>query len=155
MTTPSQRPEPHTPVDIANYLGERRNLFLALVADLRNGYGVNEIAQMAAPALSRPVVQEHLACVRLKEAAVSVLAGAEIGEWLDVSYPEDGSRRPRKVLMQLGGFTEEHDIDETLLSRKAIKVLESAGILCESGTDDAAADLTADIPLILTHFRRE
>lgn len=91
----------HTPEAVRDYLAARAALFRAFEADHRNGVSGNRIADMAAPAYSRPVLQQYFATLKLREDAHEALKAADLLRVVDVQVTGpvgQGSRRAYVML---------------------------------------------------------
>ncbi|MFD8335566.1 hypothetical protein ACFV42_23340 [Streptomyces solisilvae] len=90
----------HTEIALHNYLGSRRELLKAMLADRRGGMSANDIAETAASAWSRPITLDYLNCWELREDAKAALRQAGLADYVGVRTTGD-MKGPRRVLLHI------------------------------------------------------
>lgn len=123
------------------FLDARRALFRAIDFDHNNGVSANMIADLVAPAISRPIVLSYLAAERLRRDSRDALRASGLGGSVEAGVTGEIGRGARVVYLALALDPQEFTTDEsdTLLGR-VVAALDSAGIeLVDPGDDSLHA----------------
>lgn len=136
---------PASPDAAREFLDARRRLFRAIDFDRNNGVSANMIADLVAPAISRPIVLSYLAAERLRREAREALCANGLDGSVEVDVTGEIGRGARVVYLALAldplGFTT--DESDTLLSRVAA-ALDPAGIELIEPDDGSTHDAFRD-----------
>jgi hypothetical protein len=127
------------------FLDARRGLFRAIDFDHNNGVSANMIADLVAPAISRPIVLSYLAAERLRRDARDALRANGLGGSVEAGVTGEIGRGGRVVYLALALDPLEFTTDEadTLLSR-VVAALDPAGIELVDPGDGSIRDVFWD-----------
>jgi len=133
------------------FLDARRGLFRAIDFDHNNGVSANMIADLVAPAISRPIVLSYLAAERLRRDARDALRANGLDGSVEAGVTGEIGRGARVVYLALALDPLEFTTDEsdTLLSR-VVAALDPADIELVDPADGSIHDVFWDgeqIPL--------
>jgi hypothetical protein len=123
------------------FLDARRGLFRAIDFDHNNGVSANMIADLVAPAISRPIVLSYLAAERLRRDTRDALRTNGLGDSVESGVTGEIGRGARVVYLALALDPLEFTTDEsdTLLSR-VVAALDPAGIELVDSDDGSTHD---------------
>ncbi|MFC6094802.1 hypothetical protein [Saccharothrix lopnurensis] len=103
--------DPATPHAAQEFIDARARLFRAIDFDIRRGVSGNRIADWAASAVSRPIVQSYVAAAKLRADAHGLVKKAGLDGPLGVDITGEIGRGSRTVLLVLTADPAEIDQD--------------------------------------------
>lgn len=117
-----------TPLAVQAFLDERQGLFRAFDHDFKHGVSANEIARMAAPAVSKPVVLAYLNAKELAADVHRILQSARLDGIFGADITGEIGRGARVVRLTLVVDPQEIERDQDTLVAHLVDVLVTEGI---------------------------
>ncbi|MFC6093918.1 hypothetical protein [Saccharothrix lopnurensis] len=135
--------DPATPHAAQELVNARAELFRAIDFDIRRGVSGNRIADWAASAVSRPIIQSYVAAVKLRADAHGRLRKARLDRPFGVEITGEIGRGSRTVLLVLAVDPTEIDQDPGDLVARATAALnaDNIAIVVPEEHDSAVAAL--------------
>ncbi|WNV85067.1 hypothetical protein [Umezawaea sp. Da 62-37] len=133
-----------TPQAVQAFLDERQGLFRAFDHDLKHGVSANEIARMAAPAVSRPVVLAYLNAKELAADVHRILRSARLEGIFGADITGEIGRGARVVHLTLVVDPQEIERDQDTLVMHLADILLPEGIRLDTPEQSSIAEALWD-----------
>ncbi|KOX33950.1 hypothetical protein ADK67_04880 [Saccharothrix sp. NRRL B-16348] len=117
-----------TPQAVRDFIDARNALFRAIDFDHARGVSANEIARMATPAISRPIVLSYLTAKQLHTDALNALRTARLEGPFGIAITGQIGRGSRTVHLALTYDPQEIEEKPDTLVTRATDALRAAGI---------------------------
>jgi hypothetical protein len=123
------------------FLDARRGVFRAIDVDHQRGVSANKIADMVAPAISRPVVLAYLTAKQLRQDARDAVREAQLDERVDIAVTGEIGRGARVVYLTTAVDPREFTAEEAAaLLGRVTDALRSAGIALVDTADGVSGE---------------